>query len=128
MQPRSPTNYAERRVSSPAFLDWSRRLWKRRALELEHRADRPPWSLAWLHDALCVHGLEGSWTEPGGIGPDVSGGMQIGSSEWAHFGGTRWAPEAYLAAPLEQLLVAWRYVRVSGWGPWPSTAARCGLL
>lgn len=128
LQPHSPTAYAERGQTNPALLGWVHRLWKRRALVLERMADRPPWSLGWLDGALCVHGLEGSWTVPYGLGPQVSGGMQIGLHEWHYFGGGRFAPEAYLASPLEQLLVAWRYTRVSGWGPWPNTARACGLL
>lgn len=128
LHPRTPTAYAERTATSTRFLDWQRRLWKHRALRLERRADRPSWSLTWLHEALCVHRFEGSWTEPGGLGPDVSGGMQIGRHEWLTFGGGLWAPEAYLAPPLDQLRVAHRYVLVSGWGPWPVSAERCGLL
>jgi hypothetical protein len=87
-----------------------------------------PWTPGWHADAMCVHGYEGSWTVDHGIGPRVSGGMQIGDSEWAHFGGLAFAPRAYLATAHEQLLVAWRYWRVSGWYPWPSTARMCGLI
>jgi hypothetical protein len=125
-RPRTATRHAELRTHDPTFRDWIRRLWKRHALRLERLW--PPWSRAWFHGAMCVHPLEGPWDAPGGIGPDVSGGMQIGRHEWITYGGGFWAPEAYLTAPRHQLLVAWRYWRVSGWGPWPNTAARCGLL
>jgi hypothetical protein len=100
-------------------------LWKHRARRLERLW--PPWSSAWFADAMCVHSLEGAWNEPGGLGPDVSGGLQIGHAEWLHFGGGYWSSEAYQTAPRHQLLVAHRYWRVSGWAPWPSTAAMCGL-
>jgi hypothetical protein len=87
-----------------------------------------PWMHGtWHTDALCVHSHEASWTNPTGIGPDVSGGMQIGLSEWVHFGGLAYAAHAYQATPAEQLHVAYRYWQVSGWAPWPQTSAMCGL-
>lgn len=124
-RPQTPTSHAERRARG-AYLEWLRRLWK-------HRAQRiaplwPPWSPSWFRDALCVHHYEGSWHEPGGIGPNVSGGMQIGWSEWHTFGGGYWSSEAFETAPRHQLLVAFRYWRVSKWNPWPTTAELCGLL
>lgn len=124
-RPHTPTRHAELRSTDKAYREWIRRLWKRRALRLERVY--PPWSRAWLAEAMCIHHYEGAWNEPGGIGPDVSGGMQIGRHEWITFGGGYWAPEAYQAAPAHQLLVAHRYWQVAGWRPWPSTAAICGL-
>jgi len=87
-----------------------------------------PWPQAWLSDALCVHHYEGAWNAPSGIGPDVSGGMQIGHAEWLEFGGGRWAYQAYLTSPRRQLIVAYRYWLVAGWNPWLTTASACGLL
>lgn len=124
-RPRTATRHAELRTHNPAYRDWIHRLWKHRALHL--RRVWPPWTASWFRGAMCVHRLEASWHNPTGIGPDVSGGMQIGRAEWLHFGGGYWTPEAYQAAPAHQLLVAYRYWRVSGWAPWPSTAPRCGL-
>lgn len=84
----------------------------------------PMW---WAEQARCVHNHEASWHNPSGIGPNVSGGMQIGSYEWGISGGLRFAPAAYLATPIEQLRVAWRYYRLTGsdWSPWPTYRNFC---
>jgi len=108
--------------------------WRGRRAAWRRRGDRvslipvAPWPPGWLTDALCVHHYEGAWNAPSGIGPEVSGGMQIGHYEWLEFGGGRWAYQAYLTTPRHQLLVAYRYWRVAGWNPWPNTARQCGLL
>lgn len=115
-----------------AYVVHVRDHWRRRAHRAEHRLavyrELHPYPQWWLGQALCVHSHEASWHHDGGLGPDVGGGMQIGSSEWAHFGGLAFASRAAYATPAEQLLVAYRYWQVSGWHPWPNTAAMCGLL
>lgn len=126
------------RTRSDGFVLYLRRAWRLRARHARAQARSylalhpyPGW---WLDQAMCVHHYEGSWTVDHGIGPGVSGGMQIGISEWHTFGGGAFAPAAYLATPAQQLLVAWRYYHGwgshhgSGWHPWPQTAAMCGLL
>lgn len=124
--------YAHQAEHHPHWRPRLLRHWRQahaRAARQWHRYEASPWLYgAWHTDALCVHSYEAAWDEPGGIGPSVSGGMQIGDSEWAHFGGTAYAPRAYQATPAEQLHVAYRYWQVSRWYPWPSTAAMCGLL
>lgn len=122
------------RTRSDGFVLYLRRAWRLRARHARaqarsyaaaHRYPYPHW---WYVQAMCVHSHEASWHHDGGLGPDVGGGMQIGSSEWAHFGGLAFASRAAYATPVQQLTVAYRYWQVSGWHPWPQTAAMCGLL
>lgn len=102
--------------------------WRRYVRALAQPALRPayPWSPAWYQAALCVHSGEGAWTADTGNG--YTGGMQFDSGTWLSNGGGQFASEAYLATPLEQLLVAYRTWQSRGWSPWPTTAAACGLL
>jgi hypothetical protein len=53
--------------------------------------------------------------------------MQFDTATWLGNGGGRYAIEANLASPLDQLLVAYRTWQARGWAPWPATAADCGL-
>jgi hypothetical protein len=97
--------------------------------QAKHRYEarpRAPWSDGWYRGAMCVHSREGSWTSNTGNG--YYGGMQFSSSSWLSNGGGQYASRADLASPFEQLMVAYHYWRSSGWGPWPNTAAACGLL
>jgi len=105
--------------------------YRRILAKIEDMASRClPFPMWWYRQAMCIHRYEGAWNEPSGLGPRVSGGMQIGDYEWRISGGLRYAPRAYLASPLEQLIVAWKYYRLTGydWGAWPNTARKCGLL
>jgi hypothetical protein len=78
---------------------------------------------------LCIHPKESvDWHLNGGIGPAVSGGLQIALTTWQANGGLRFAPAAYLATPAQQMYVGAAIVEASGWGPWPETARACGLL
>lgn len=85
----------------------------------------PRW---WVSEALCVHAGEGSWQANTGNG--YFGGMQMDYSFMRHYGGWILAHRgpAHLWAPNTQLLVAYRGWRRQGWGAWPNTARRCGLL
>jgi hypothetical protein len=80
---------------------------------------------SWLVGAfLCIHSHEGSWTDDGA---PYWGGLQFGWSEWQRFGG-RYAPQANLATPMQQIAAGIAYWRVAGFSPWPNTARMCGLL
>ena len=56
------------------------------------------------------------------------GGLQFSASTWAAFGGHRFASNANLATPGEQIRIAERVRANQGWGAWPTCAARLGLL
>ena len=83
----------------------------------------PPHKAQWL----CIHGYEGSWTDPnapyyGGLQMDW-GFMNTYGHELLVRKGTadHWTPH-------EQMWVAERAWRTRGFGPWPNTARYCGLL
>lgn len=98
--------------------------WLRRLAAARHERlyvpKLPPHYQQWL----CIHQYEGSWTDSG---DPYWGGLQFGSSEWQRFGG-HLAPTANLATPLQQMWAAEAYWNLSGFRPWPYTAAKCGLL
>lgn len=124
---RTPYGFEAERTTSAPFLTWIRLHWRHRERVIA-AIPLAPWPAWWYSQAMCVHSHEASWHNPSGEGPEVSGGMQIGYNEWHEFGGGSYTPAAYEATPKQQLTVAWRYYRVSGWHPWPNTAAMCGLL
>jgi hypothetical protein len=90
-------------------------------------ACRNPWSAAWLSDATCVHGHEGSWRDPnapywGGMQADLSFQRTYFLAAFLKWGtADRWPIRA-------QLLMAFRGWLSRGWYPWPLTARRCGLI
>ena len=99
-------------------------LWKQVATHTRRRAQNPPHRREWL----CIHRLEGSWTDPN---PPYYGGLQMDLSFQRRYGrhlldrkGTadHWTP-------LEQMWVAEQAHRAGrGFYPWPNTARYCGLI
>jgi hypothetical protein len=77
----------------------------------------------------CIHRFEGSWQDSG---DPYWGGLQMDTQFQGHYGrdmirayggyANRWHP-------YDQIIVAQRaYNAGRGYGPWPNTAAYCGLL
>lgn len=69
----------------------------------------------------------GNWAIDHGEGtPDnpVTGGLQIGDKTWADFGGTRYAPRAYMATPEQQIEIAEKILASQGPHAWPVTSAQ----
>lgn len=67
----------------------------------------------------------GDWHIDHGEGtPDnpVTGGLQIGDKTWRDFGGTRYAPRAFMATPEEQIEIAEKVLAAQGPGAWPVTS------
>lgn len=123
------TRYAAtaERTPSRAYRLWVRHLWYDRAARWRARfaVILPPGVEAGL---MCIHPKESvDWHLDGGLGPQVSGGLQIALETWIGNGGARFAPAAYLASPLDQLVVGAHIVETSGWGAWPETSLACGL-
>jgi hypothetical protein len=114
--------------SDRAYRVWVRHRWYTRAVAWRHRlrVALPPG----IRNALmCIHPKESvDWHLNGGMGPQVSGGLQIALGTWEANGGSRYAPAAYLAPPIQQLIVGANIAKSSGFGPWPVSAAECGLL
>lgn len=73
-----------------------------------------------------MHHYEGAWNANTGNG--YTGGMQFDTGTWLGNGGGVYAPEAYLATPHDQLVVAYHTWQARGWQPWPTTARMCGLI
>jgi len=76
----------------------------------------------WDQLAQCESG--GNWSINTGNG--FSGGVQFLRSTWLAMGGGEFAPDAYLASKAEQIIVAERLVKVSGWGAWPGCTSKFG--
>ena len=76
----------------------------------------------WDQLAECESG--GDWSINTGNG--FSGGVQFLQSTWLAMGGGEFAPDAYLASKAEQIIVAERLVKVSGWGAWPGCTSKFG--
>jgi Transglycosylase-like domain len=99
--------------------------WRRLAVTLARRAQRPPHWSQWL----CIHQFEGSWTANTGNG--YYGGLQMDldfQREYAP-GLLRQKGTANRWSPVEQMWVAERAHRSGrGFTPWPNTARMCGLL
>lgn len=111
-----------------AYRVWVRHRWHTRAVawRTRLRLALPPGIRAGL---MCIHPNESvDWHLNGGMGPQVSGGLQIALTTWQANGGLRYASAAYLAPPIQQLIVGANIVKSSGFGPWPISAATCGLL
>ncbi|AGP31289.1 resuscitation-promoting factor [Corynebacterium terpenotabidum] len=77
----------------------------------------------WDQLAQCEAG--GNWAINTGNG--FSGGLQFTPSTWAAYGGTEYAPEAYMATREEQIAVAEKVQAGQGWGAWPACTASMGL-
>ncbi|MFR4190111.1 MAG: transglycosylase family protein, partial [Corynebacterium variabile] len=67
----------------------------------------------------------GDWSINTGNG--FSGGLQVTPSTWAAFGGTEYAPEAYMASREEQIAVAEKVQAAQGWGAWPACTSSMGM-
>lgn len=122
---RARTPYADsaRAIQSVAYRRWVLNLWHRRALKAKTQALNPPHRSQWL----CIHGYEGSWTDPSS---PYYGGLQMDLEFQATYG-----PELLRSkgtadhwTALEQMWVAERAYRTRGFWPWPNTARYCGLL
>ena len=79
-------------------------------------------SSRWDQLAECESG--GNWSINTGNG--FSGGVQFLRSTWLAMGGGEFAPDAYLASKAEQIVVAERLLKVSGWGAWPGCTRKFG--
>jgi hypothetical protein len=76
---------------------------------------------------LCIHGGEGSWTDPnppyyGGVQMDEQFAKTYGREYWNHYG----SPDHWPVSV--QLAVAIKASFTRGYWPWPNTARACGLI
>jgi hypothetical protein len=109
---------------TPAFKTRTVQAWRARVLQVRRRALNPPHKRQWL----CIHRYEASWHAHTGNG--YYGGLQM-DLEFQRFYAAWLVREKGTAdhwTPIEQMWVAERAERDSGFWPWPNTARVCGLL
>lgn len=76
-------------------------------------------------DRLAQCESTGNWSINNGNG--FSGGLQFTRSTWAAYGGTRYAPEAWMATREQQIDIAKNVQAGQGWGAWPACTRKLGL-
>ena len=97
---------------------------KRERLERQREANAVPTvpasppSIDWYALAACES--SGNWASGDGIGPDVTGGLQIATATWLGYGGGAYASKAMYATPAEQIAIAERVLAGQGPGAWPT--------
>jgi hypothetical protein len=77
----------------------------------------------WERLARCESG--GNWHINTGNG--YYGGLQFSAGTWTGFGGGKYAARADLASKDEQIKIAEKVLKSSGWGAWPACSAALGL-
>jgi hypothetical protein len=77
----------------------------------------------WDRLANCESG--GNWHINTGNG--YYGGLQFAGGTWTGYGGGKYAPRADLASKDEQIKIAEKVLKGSGWGAWPHCSAKLGL-
>jgi hypothetical protein len=99
-------------------------LWKSRALSARKQALNPPHKRQWL----CIHRYEAPWHAHTGNG--YYGGLQMDVGFQRYYAARllRRKGTADHWTPIEQMWVAERAHRESGFHPWPNTARMCGLI
>ena len=107
----------------PILVRWQHRLrYYRAALARRQPA---------LDGLRCIHGYEGPWNAVSDSSPTYYGGLQMDRSFEQAYGADVLTAHAGADADSwsvhDQLMVAMRAYRQAGYGPWPNTAAACGL-
>jgi hypothetical protein len=112
------------RPLTPVRRPQTAQAWRARALAARRQALNPPHKRAWL----CIHRYEADWHAHTGNG--YYGGLQMDLSFQRDYAAQllREKGTADRWTPLEQMWVAERAQRDSGFWPWPNTARICGLL
>ncbi|MEU3462369.1 transglycosylase family protein [Streptomyces sp. NPDC006733] len=76
----------------------------------------------WDRIAKCESG--GNWHINTGNG--YYGGLQFAAGTWRSYGGTQYAATADKASREQQIAIATKVQRASGWGAWPVCSRRAG--
>jgi hypothetical protein len=127
--PAPPHGHAERRATTvaelvPILVRWQARLRHYRSA----LARRAP-ILSGFH---CIHHYEGAWNAVSDSDPTYYGGLQMDRTFEQDYGaavlGRHNGRDANVWSAHDQLMVAMRAYRTTGYAPWPNTAAACGLL
>lgn len=76
-------------------------------------------------DRLAQCESTGRWNVNTGNG--FSGGLQFDPPTWRRYGGTSYAPAAYLATRAQQITIAERTLATQGWQAWPVCSRIIGM-
>jgi hypothetical protein len=108
---------------TPTAVQQAEELWRHRLARTYAQAQHPPH----LHQFLCIHHFEGSWTD---TGSPFYGGLQMDRTFQESYGGWlfRRKGTADHWSPLEQIWTAEKALKSRGFWPWPNTARYCGLI
>ncbi|WP_305366953.1 transglycosylase family protein [Mycolicibacterium grossiae] len=71
----------------------------------------------------AIAGAEASGNWAANTGNGYSGGLQFSPSTWNSYGGSQYAPEAWMASPQQQMAVGNNVLAGQGPGAWPATSA-----
>jgi hypothetical protein len=82
----------------------------------------PGGGTVWDTLASCESGND--WHVNTGL---YDGGLQFHPDTWRRYGGTAFAPFAYLATREQQITIARRVLAVEGWEAWPACSLKLGL-
>jgi hypothetical protein len=121
---RTPTRFAEQKMTSLDALGALRDRWQAVAAGERKRAKRPPHRGAWS----CIQRHEGRWNDPGA---PYYGGLQMDLTFQRRYGKylLRRKGTANRWTRLEQMWTAEKALRAGrGFYPWPVAASRCGLI
>jgi Transglycosylase-like domain/Peptidase family M23 len=75
-------------------------------------------------DTLATCESSNDWHANTGL---YDGGLQFHPGTWRRYGGTAFAPFAYLATREQQITIARRVLAVEGWEAWPACSLKLGL-
>jgi hypothetical protein len=75
-------------------------------------------------DTLATCESNNDWHANTGL---YDGGLQFHPGTWRRYGGTAFAPFAYLATREQQITIAKRVLAVEGWEAWPACSLKLGL-
>jgi hypothetical protein len=133
----------ETRTVEATFQHRGIRWWARRATQARKDANARGRTVARLRRAnrtqlslgadgltrsfLCIHGGEGSWTDPGA---PYWGGVQMDRTFMAEYGGPfyrAWGTADHWPPFIQIAVAEAAYLSGRGFGPWPQTSRACGL-
>ena len=119
--PRSKTTWPERRSRSCAYLEWSARLWKKRALHAWHTwaaTRKSEGAIRFVFGPYAEQALAVARCESGAsMTPRAMNGQYLGMFQMGEYARSRFG---HGKTPLEQARAAYAYFRASGsdWSPW----------
>lgn len=120
------TTYCEK-SQGLAYLKWCFRLWTKRHQKWQKHVQNPPHKREWM----CIHSFEAPWNgRDNATHRTYFGGLQMDREFQATYGGHLLLKKGTADhwTPLEQMWVAERAWKESGFSRWPNTARYCGLL